>query len=214
MTITEMAIPDAYRLVSEPIPDNRGCFYEAWRLSEVSAALGRPFRAAQVNFSVSRRNTLRGIHGIAIPPGQVKLVTCVRGRVLDVVVDLRIGSPAFGKWETTVQDQDSGLAVLLSEGLGHAFLALTDDACMNYVCSSEYVAGTMIDINAQDPMLGIPWNLTGPPIMSEKDAAAPGVEQAAEMGLLPTYEECLAVYAATRPGGEAGRREPHILRGH
>jgi NDP-hexose 3,5-(Or5-) epimerase len=202
MKITEMTIPNAFRLAPDHLPDRRGSFYEGWRLGELVAAVGRQFPVGQVNYSVSRRNTLRGIHGITLPPGQAKLVTCVRGRVLDVVVDLRVGSPTFGVFETTVQDEESGLAVFLAEGLGHAFLALTDDVCMSYVCSSEYVHGSMIDIQALDPRLDIPWNLTEPPIMSDKDIAAPGIDEAAATGLLPSYAECQALYAAAALRGQ------------
>jgi NDP-hexose 3,5-(Or5-) epimerase len=201
MKITEMAIPDAYRIRPERIPDVRGNFYEAWRISELSEAIGRPFPVMQVNYSVSRRNTLRGIHSTAVPPGQAKLITCVRGRVLDVVVDLRVGSPTFGMYDTTIQDEESGIAVYLADGLGHAFLALTEGACMNYVCAEEYVHGTMIDVQALDPALGIPWKLTEPPIMSEKDRVAPTLDEAVAMGLLPTYQQCRDV----RPSLDGGR---------
>ncbi|WP_370942173.1 dTDP-4-dehydrorhamnose 3,5-epimerase family protein [Amycolatopsis sp. cg5] len=198
MKITEMTIPDAFRIVPDQIPDLRGNFYESWRQSELTAAMGRPFTVEQVNYSVSQRGTLRGIHGTTMPPGQAKVITCVRGQVLDVVVDLRIGSPTFGMYETTIQDEESGITVCIAEGLGHAFLALTDDVCMNYVCAAEYVHGTMLDIQALDPKIGIPWNLTEDPIMSEKDRAAPTLDEAVALGLLPTYEQCLAHYAAAK----------------
>ncbi|GAA3036021.1 hypothetical protein GCM10020000_11960 [Streptomyces olivoverticillatus] len=89
----------------------------------------------------------------------------------------------------------------MADGLGHAFLALTDDVCMSYLCSEEYVHGTMIDVNALDPQLGIPWDLGCEPVMSDKDRAAPDVEEAAAAGLLPTYEECLAHYEELRMKG-------------
>ncbi|ALE82582.1 MULTISPECIES: dTDP-4-dehydrorhamnose 3,5-epimerase family protein [unclassified Pseudonocardia] len=189
MEITETAVPGAFRITPTQIPDRRGLFYEAWRISDVEAALGRPFRVAQTNFSVSHRNTLRGIHGTTLPPGQAKLVTCVRGAALDVVVDLRVGSPTFGAVDTTLQEAGSGVGVYLGDGLGHAFLALTDDTCMNYLCDTEYVPGTMIDIQALDPDLAIPWNLTEDPIRSDKDAAAPTLSEAVELGLLTAYRE-------------------------
>lgn len=194
MKITELAIPNAYRITPERHLDRRGHFFEAFRADALSEAIGYPFVIGQANYSASRRNTLRGIHGTTIPPGQAKLVTCVRGAVLDVVVDLRVGSPTFGACELTRQDEDSGVAVYLADGLGHAFLALTDGACMNYLCSEAYVPGTMIEIDPLDPDIGIPWGLAEPPIMSDKDAAAPGLKAAAAAGMLPGYEECLAYY--------------------
>ncbi|MGC7102993.1 dTDP-4-dehydrorhamnose 3,5-epimerase family protein [Amycolatopsis lurida] len=198
MKTAEMAIRDAYRVFPEHHRDRRGCFYEAFRAGELSEVIGYPFVVNQANFSVSCRNTLRGVHGTAMPPGQAKLVTCVRGAVMDVVVDLRLGSPTFGVFEVTHQDADSGTAVYLADGLGHAFLALTDDACMNYLCSEEYVPGTMIEIDALDPDIGIPWTFSEPPIRSAKDAAAPSLSDAVSSGLLPSYDQCLAHYTALR----------------
>nr|WTB28358.1 dTDP-4-dehydrorhamnose 3,5-epimerase [Streptomyces sp. NBC_00830]WTB35724.1 dTDP-4-dehydrorhamnose 3,5-epimerase [Streptomyces sp. NBC_00830] len=195
MKITPMALSNAFRIEPEKIPDRRGVFYEAVRSEAISEMIGYPFTVAQVNYSVSRRNTLRGIHGTALPPGQAKLVTCVRGAVLDIAVDLRVGSPTFGCFEVTRQNEDSGIGVYLADGLGHAFLALTETACMSYLCSAAYVPGTMIDVNALDPELGLPWGLTEPPIQSDKDAASPTLREAAEAGLLPTYEQCLRSYA-------------------
>ncbi|MBB4893136.1 NDP-hexose 3,5-(Or5-) epimerase [Streptomyces olivoverticillatus] len=201
MEVTELKIPNAFRLTPDPIPDRRGRFHESLRAGALSEIIGYPFRVAQVNYSVSRRGTLRGIHATSLPPGQAKLVTCVRGAALDVCVDLRVGSPTFGAYEVTLQDEESGVSVYMADGLGHAFLALTDDVCMSYLCSEEYVHGTMIDVNALDPQLGIPWDLGCEPVMSDKDRAAPDVEEAAAAGLLPTYEECLAHYEELRMKG-------------
>ncbi|MBO3741361.1 dTDP-4-dehydrorhamnose 3,5-epimerase family protein [Actinoplanes flavus] len=195
MKIEPMAVLDAYRITPTYMADRRGSFTEAWRLNELDVYLDEPFVVRQANFSVSRRNTLRGIHGTTFPPGQAKLVTCVRGAALDVVVDLRVGSPTFGQFDITPQDAESGVGVYVPDGLGHAFLALTDDTCMNYLCSTEYVPGTMIDIQAIDPDLGIPWNLTEKPIMSDKDAAAPTLAEVLAAGRLPHY----------RPGGHRAK---------
>lgn len=195
MDVTPMSIEGAYRLSPKQWGDDRGCFYEAFRSSAVEKYVGRPFPVAQVNFSVSRRNTLRGIHGTAVPPGQEKIVLCVRGRVLDIVVDLRVGSPTFGCHDITYQDESSGIGVYCANGIGHAFLALTEGVCMNYLCSPEYVPGTMIEINALDPELGLPWGLTEPPLMSAKDRDAVGLAEAEARGLLPTYEDCLRFHA-------------------
>ncbi|WP_127359052.1 dTDP-4-dehydrorhamnose 3,5-epimerase family protein [Actinacidiphila soli] len=203
MEISEMAVRDAYRITPEHLPDRRGLFFEAWRARALTEALGHEFTVSQVNYSVSGRNTLRGIHGTTVPPGQAKLVTCVRGAALDVVVDLRIGSPTFGMYDVTLQEAGSGIGVYLADGLGHAFLALADDTCMNYLCSEEYVPGTMIDIQALDPELAIPWGLTEPPIRSDKDAAAPTLAEAAERGLLPVYEQLVPTAArGTRTSAE------------
>ncbi|WP_336210177.1 dTDP-4-dehydrorhamnose 3,5-epimerase family protein [Nonomuraea sp. LPB2021202275-12-8] len=196
--VVETAVPGAYRVTPDRHPDLRGHFAEAFRADALSEVIGYPFAVRQASYSVSRRHTLRGIHGTTLPPGQAKLVTCVRGAVMDVVVDLRVGSPTFGAFDVTYQDEESGIAVYLADGLGHAFQALTDDARMSYLCSEAYVPGTMIVVDALDPDLGIPWKQDGAPIRSDKDAAAPRLTAAASRGLLPTWEECLAHYAALK----------------
>jgi NDP-hexose 3,5-(Or5-) epimerase len=208
VNITEMTIPDAYRVLPERLSDRRGCVYEFHRDGTLSAVLGRPFVVRQVNYSVSCRGTVRGIHATAMPPGEAKLITCVRGAILDAVVDLRVGSPTFGRFEMTRIDADSGIGIYVSEGLGHAFLALTDDSCVSYLCSEEYVPGRMIDVQPLDPDIGIPWPLEEPAVMSDKDAAAPGLRAAADAGLLPGYDECRTLYETyARVGVDQGERE-------
>lgn len=190
MLISEMSVPGACRIEPDPLSDSRGHFFESVRASTLLAESGWELTVRQVNFSVSRRNTLRGVHGTKVPPGQAKFVTCVRGCALDIAVDIRVGSPTFGHHDVTHQSSEAGTAVYLPDGIGHAFLALTDDTCMGYLCSQEYEPGTMIDIDALDPDLALPWNLKEPPVRSAKDAAAPTLAQAAAAGLLPTYEQC------------------------
>ena len=200
MRIEPLAIPHAFRIWPEHHHDNRGRFFEALRYEALSEAIGYPFRVGQVNYSVSKRNTLRGIHTTELPPGQAKLVTCVRGAAIDIAVDLRVGSPTFGQYEVTQQDPESGVAVYMADGVGHAFLAPTDDTCMSYICAEEYVPGTMIDVDARDPELGLPLPLTEPPSMSEKDANAPSVAEAVASGRLPTWEDCLEYYQRLADG--------------
>ncbi len=190
MRISAMTVPGAYRVEPEHLMDVRGRFYESVKSSDLLANTGWDLTVRQVNFSTSRRNTIRGIHGTTVPPGQAKFITCVRGLALDIVVDLRVGSPTFGDYDLTYQSPESGTAVYLPDGFGHAFLALADDTCMCYICDAEYVPGTMIEIDALDPDLALPWELTEPPIRSAKDAAAPSLAKAAAAGLLPTYEQC------------------------
>lgn len=197
MRITQTKVPGAYRIASDLITDPRGNFYEGLRTDLLEQATGRPFAPQQINYSVSRRNTLRGIHSVTVPPGQAKLVTCVRGVLRDIIVDLRIGSPTFGVYDTNVLDADSGLSVLVPEGVGHGFLTLTDNACICYVLSSRHVPGTQVDINPFDPDLALPWGADEPPLLSDKDAGAPTAAAAAAAGLLATWEQALA--AATAP---------------
>lgn len=185
--IHELEIPGVFKVVPNKLVDVRGCFYEGFRVDLLGEAIGRPFTAKQINYSVSRRNTLRGIHGVLIPPGQAKYVTCVRGALLDIVVDLRVGSPTFGQHTRNVLAAEDGTAVYVPEGLGHGFLALEDDSTICYVLSSTYVPGTQFEIDPLDPELALPWGFTEEPYLSEKDAAAPTLRQAVDSGLLPHW---------------------------
>ncbi|WP_266382769.1 dTDP-4-dehydrorhamnose 3,5-epimerase [Streptomyces canus] len=180
--------------VHEPslFPDERGSFHEWFRGADFRSSTGHDLSLAQANCSVSRRGTLRGVHFADVPPSQAKYVKCVRGAVLDAVVDIRVGSPTYGQWELVRLDDETHASVYLSEGLGHAFLALTDDATVVYLCSEGYAPGREHGIHPLDPELGIEWPADVEPLLSDKDAAAPTLAEAATQGLLPRYEDCVA----------------------
>jgi dTDP-4-dehydrorhamnose 3,5-epimerase len=180
--------------------DDRGSFAESFRAAEFAAGLGYRLDVAQVNCSVSRRGVIRGIHYADVPPGQAKYITCVAGAILDVIVDLRTDSPSFGKWEAVQLDAVTRRAVFLAEGLGHAFTALTDDATALYLCSTPYAPGREHGVHPLDPAIGIAWPADEgwEPVLSEKDAAAPTLEEAMRAGQLPRYEDCVAYQDALR----------------
>ncbi|MEU9322315.1 dTDP-4-dehydrorhamnose 3,5-epimerase [Streptomyces canus] len=180
--------------VHEPslFPDERGSFHEWFRGADFRTSTGHDLSLAQANCSVSRRGTLRGVHFADVPPSQAKYVKCVRGAVLDAIVDIRVGSPTYGQWELVRLDDETHASVYLSEGLGHAFLALTDDATVVYLCSEGYAPGREHGIHPLDPELGIEWPADVEPLLSDKDAAAPTLAEAATQGLLPRYEDCVA----------------------
>ncbi|WP_371578383.1 dTDP-4-dehydrorhamnose 3,5-epimerase family protein [Streptomyces sp. NBC_01314] len=184
MKVRPTALEGAYTVEPEHLDDIRGTFYEALRTEELEQATGRPFVVSQVNYSVSRYNTLRGLHGVTDPPGQAKVVTCVRGALRDIIVDLRPQSPTFGDWHVSVLDAARGNAVLIPEGFGHGFLALTDDTCVCYLLSTVHVPGTQIDIDPLDPELALPWGFEEPPLMSHKDARAQSLRSALASGVL------------------------------
>ncbi|WEH14816.1 dTDP-4-dehydrorhamnose 3,5-epimerase family protein [Streptomyces sp. VNUA24] len=184
MKIRTTALEGAYVVEPEHLDDVRGTFYEALRTEELQRVTGRPFSVAQVNYSVSRYNTLRGLHGVTDPPGQAKFVTCVRGAVRDVIVDLRPHSPTFGAFHMSVLDAARGNAIMIPEGFGHGFLALTDDTCVGYLLSTAHVPGTQIDIDPLDPELAVPWGFEEPPLMSQKDARAQSLRSALASGVL------------------------------
>ncbi|GGI96828.1 dTDP-4-dehydrorhamnose 3,5-epimerase [Streptomyces brasiliensis] len=193
-----LEIPDAWVLEPKVFPDERGSFHEWYRGEEFKEATGYDLDLAQANCSVSRRGVVRGIHFADVPPGQAKYVTCVRGAVLDVVVDIRVGSPAFGRWEAVRLDDDAHHAVFLAEGLGHAFMALTDDATVVYLCSTGYAPRREHGLNPFDPDLGIAWPEGIEPVLSDKDVEAPSLAEAERSGLLPSYADCSAHYERLR----------------
>jgi dTDP-4-dehydrorhamnose 3,5-epimerase len=179
--------------------DGRGAFLEWFKEPAFRDASGHRLDLVQANASVSARGVLRGIHFADVPPGQAKYVTCVKGSVLDVVVDIRVGSRTFGRWETVLLDDRTRAAVYLSEGLGHGFLSLEDGSTVVYLCSAGYNPSGEHEVHPLDPGIGIAWPLEGiVPELSAKDADAPSLGEAAEAGLLPRYEDCAAHRAGLR----------------
>ena len=200
MEIERLSIPDAFVISPAQFGDERGTFLEWFRADKLAAALGRRFAVEQANHSVSRQGTLRGIHFADVPPGQAKLVYCPRGAVLDVIVDLRLGSPSFGKHEAVRLDDVDRRSVFLAEGLGHAFYALSEDADVTYLVSTTYNPAAEHGVHPLDSDLALPWpDGAGQSVLSAKDAAAPTLAEAEAAGLLPTYAGCRDFYAAQRP---------------
>jgi dTDP-4-dehydrorhamnose 3,5-epimerase len=192
MGVRELDIPGAWELTPQQHSDSRGLFFEWFTDREFTAFAGHRLDLRQANCSVSAAGVLRGLHFAQLPPGQAKYVTCVSGSVFDVVVDIRVGSPTFGRWDSVLLDGRDRRSVYLSEGLAHGFLALQDDSTVMYLCSAEYNPGRERTIAATDPALGIAWPDEHPLVLSERDAAAPTLEQARDAGLLPSWEETRA----------------------
>ncbi|MFG2180315.1 dTDP-4-dehydrorhamnose 3,5-epimerase family protein [Streptomyces abikoensis] len=191
MRTRRMTIEGAWEVTPRLHADDRGMFTEWYRFDRLAEAVGHPLRLAQANLSVSRRDVVRGIHFADVPPGQAKYVTCVRGAVLDVVVDLRVGSPTYGHWESTRLDDSDRRAVYLAEGLGHGFRALTDDATVSYLCSQPYDPAHEHTVHPFDPELAVDWGAVAP-VLSPRDEAAPSLAEARAAGLLPDYRACRA----------------------
>lgn len=202
MEFIDMSVPGAWQVRTRAFPDQRGMFMEWFREDALKAATGRTFHVAQTNLSVSRAGVVRGIHFADVPPGQAKFVTCVQGAVLDVVVDLRVGSPTFGHWDSLVLDTAERNAVFLSEGLGHGFVALEDNSTVTYLCSTSYAPEREHGVDPLDPALGIEWPTVGSdgaPLeltLSAKDRGAGSVAQAEARGNLPTWDDCVAAGVA------------------
>jgi dTDP-4-dehydrorhamnose 3,5-epimerase len=170
--------------------DDRGVFLESFKADVFEDAVGRAFDLKQMNISVSKKGTVRGVHFADVPPGQAKYVQCFAGRILDVVVDIRVGSPTFGQWDAAELDADSRTGLFIAEGLGHAFCALTESVTVGYLCSTPYSPTREHGVHPLDPALELPWPTGANALLSDKDQSAPTLAEALEVGLLPTIEQC------------------------
>ena len=191
MRIRELAVHGAFEITPTVLRDDRGLFVSPFQETPFLAAIGRPlFTVAQTNHSRSRRGVVRGIHFTVTPPGCAKYVYCPYGRALDIVVDIRVGSPTFGTWDVVEADPENFRALYFPVGVGHAFVSLQEDTVMSYLISGEYVPANESAISVLDPDLGLPLPRDTTPILSERDTVAMSFAQARERGLLPHYEKC------------------------
>ena len=173
MHVERTPIPGVLVLTPARHRDARGVFTEVWNRRTL-AEVGIVTEFVQDNHSISdRAGTLRGLHYQAPPHAQAKLVRCGRGRVLDVAVDIRRGSPAFGSWFGAEIGAGDGRQVYLPEGVLHGFLTREPMSEVVYKCSAHYDPAS--DRTVRWDSCGIGWDLLGPPILSEKDARAPGL---------------------------------------
>jgi dTDP-4-dehydrorhamnose 3,5-epimerase len=198
MTVRELGIDGAWEISPDLHGDDRGLFYEWFTQHEFTAVTGHRLDLQQANCSVSAAGVVRGLHFAQVPPGQAKYVTCVRGEVFDVVVDIRVGSPTYGCWASTTLDDRERRSVYVAEGLAHGFLALQDNSMVAYLCSASYNPDREHTIDALDPQLAIDWPVDAGLRMSDRDRAAPTLEDVREAGLLPTWEDTRAFIAGLR----------------
>ena len=191
MKVRELAIPGTWEITPTIHRDSRGLFFEWLTDRGFSAFAGHRLDVRQANCSVSAAGVLRGLHFAELPPSQAKYVTCVSGSVFDVVVDIRLGSPTFGRWDSVVLDDVNRRSVYISEGLAHGFLALQDNSTVMYLCSAEYDPQREHTICATDPSLAIEWPVVDglAASLSDRDAAAPSFDEVRASGVLPTWEE-------------------------
>ncbi|MFD9133966.1 dTDP-4-dehydrorhamnose 3,5-epimerase family protein [Streptomyces bottropensis] len=209
MDFRALKVLGAYEFVPDTFPDERGRFTAPFLDSVFATAVGHslpPVR--QVSCSTSRRQVLRGVHYTLTPPGTAKYVYCAHGRVLDMVVDLRVGSPTFLAWDAVTIDAERPSAVYLPVGVGHAFLALRDDSVMAYLHSGEYVGDHELAVSARDPALGLPLGETRDTVVSARDRDAPTVAEARALGLLPAYDTCAAIEKGFWHPAPSGDRPP------
>ncbi len=177
MELTPLGIDGVWLAESPVWSDSRGFFREWFKSEYVKAATGRDFGIEQANISLSSAGTLRGIHYSIAPRGQAKWVTCVSGSIQDVIVDIRPDSKTFGQWIDVELKGDLGRAVLISEGLGHAFLALEDNTTVAYLVSTPFSPTDEFEINPLDEKIGIKWGMDLNSLkISEKDKVAPTLD--------------------------------------
>jgi dTDP-4-dehydrorhamnose 3,5-epimerase len=195
--IRQLSVPDSYELTPVQREDERGVFFEWYRYDLLEQTIGHPLTLRQANTSVSKKGVVRGIHYADIPIGQAKYVVCTHGAVVDYVIDIRVGSPTFGTWDSVRLDTVDRRAIYLSEGLGHAFIALTDDATVSYLVTDTYNPSREHGIDPLDPEIGLEFPAeAGTPLLSPKDLEAPGLRAASNAGLLPDWKLTTEFYVS------------------
>ncbi|SES42019.1 dTDP-4-dehydrorhamnose 3,5-epimerase [Rhizobium sp. NFR03] len=176
MIFTETRITGLWIVQPEKIEDYRGSFARTFCAADF-AARGLPHSFVQHSMSIStRKHTLRGLHFQKPPHGEVKLVSCVRGAIWDVAVDLRRRSPTYLAWVSTVLSQENGAQFLIPEGFAHGFLSLTEDVAVAYMISAPHVPDSAGGLRYDDPAIGIEWPAL-PSVLSSRDLDWPPLER-------------------------------------
>jgi dTDP-4-dehydrorhamnose 3,5-epimerase len=188
MSLQELSIAGSYLATHKVFPDERGIFRE-WFKAEEIASIDGSFSVQQANYSKSKKLVIRGIHYSLAPQGQAKVVTCASGAIVDVLVDLRVGSPTFLKIEYLELSEESGNVVYIPSGVGHGFIVQSEKAAVVYLTSSGYAPEYEKALCPKDPGLAISWPIPAGElgIISKADTEAPTLEQAKESGILPIF---------------------------
>ena len=189
MKATPLSIDGSWKIEYKRFDDNRGYFYESFKEEDFKTHIGRNFKIKQTNTSSSSKGSVRGIHFAIVPPSQAKLVQCQRGSIKDYVIDIRVGSPTFGKFEVVELSENSASAVFIEEGLAHAFVALENHTVVTYYVTEKYNPEREKGINPFDKTLNVEWPGLEL-ILSEKDKQAISLDESQVQGLLPNYDEC------------------------
>ena len=191
MRARPLAVPGCFLFTPASHRDERGLFVSPLQEPAFVEQVGHPLYVAQTNHIRSKKGVLRGIHFTATPPGQTKYVHCAHGKALDVIIDLRVGSPTFGEWDMVEVDDRSFRAIYMPVGTGHAFLALEDDTVMSYLVSTSYRRENEHAITPFDPDIRIPWPDDMQFTLSERDVVAPTLAEARDRGILPVHADCV-----------------------
>ena len=183
-----MSIIGAWRVKPTIFSDARGSFAEWFRTDHVEAATGFRFVPVQSNISRSSRGVVRGIHFADVPPGQAKFVTPMTGSIIDFVVDIRVGSPTFGHWDSVILESETHDAILHEPGLGHAFVALEDGTAVSYLVTDIYRPEREHGINPMDTDIALTFPENLDLTFSDKDAQASSLATLLAAGTLPIWE--------------------------
>ena len=189
MNIIPLSISGAWLIKAKRFEDDRGWFQEWFKQSTILNETGVDFSPVQTNISHSAAGSIRGIHYSIAPEGQGKLVTVMSGIIDDVIIDVRPNSPTFGKWEKVRLSAESGDSVLMSPHLGHAFQALTNNNIVSYLVTAEYNPAAEKGISPFCPTIGIEWDTSIAPLVSQKDQAAPSLADQQKLGNLPKMND-------------------------
>ena len=189
MKAKSLEISGAWEVELKKFDDSRGFFFESFRSDFSHDTFGRKFTVKQTNTSVSAKGAVRGIHYALVPPSQAKYVQCQKGSIMDYVIDIRIGSPTFGKSLSIELDSDTPRAIFIEEGLAHAFVALEDETVVTYLVNENFNPEREKGINPFDKELAINWPKIDL-LLSEKDKTAISLQEAKELDLLPSFAEC------------------------
>lgn len=186
MKIYPLKIDGCFLVEHDVFSDNRG-FFREWFKTTIFGETGVVFEVKQANLSFSNKNVIRGMHYSLSPVGQSKLITCIYGKILDTLIDLRISSASFMVKEKIELRGESGLCILIPSGVAHGFLSLSEISAVSYLLTSEYDPQTEKSINPFDIELAINWGNENPQsfILSDRDRFAMSFEEAKKFSLLP-----------------------------
>ena len=185
MSVAATELPEVLVVTPRVLRDERGRFFESWSADRY-AAWGLPTRFVQDNVSFSTAGVLRGLH-LQFPQGQGKLISVLRGEILDVAVDVRRGSTTFGRWCAERLSAENARQLWVPEGFAHGFLVIGEEALVTYKVTAAYHPESELTIAWDDPDLGIAWPIAGAPRLSPRDAAACRLRDVPEERL-PVYE--------------------------
>jgi epimerase EvaD len=215
MQARELAVEGAFEFTPQVVRDANGLLVTQYQHDDCGPATGYGiFTVRQTVHNRLRRGAVRGVHFTRTPPGgSAKYVYCPAGQVLDIVVDLRVGSPTFGRWDAVLIDEERFRSVYLPVGVGHAFVALCDDAVMSYLLPERVDRTAEAELSVFDPDLKLPIPADIEPILSERDRQAPSLAELIAAGTLPSYATCRELEAGFMLAEARRPRAPRIAAG-